>query len=112
MLTSAELVQRREVVEEVVREAGEAALRRFRDRSFEVETKGPQDFVSEVDRQTEAAIRARLGWLTSGAAQETPASVRPPSNVPSGGGGSSQASSPQPGAARISIATSSVSLLI
>ena len=60
MLTSSELMRRREVVEAVVREAGEAALGRFRDRRFEVETKGPQDLVSEVDRETEAAIRARL----------------------------------------------------
>jgi myo-inositol-1(or 4)-monophosphatase len=44
----------------VAREAGAAARRRFRDRSFAVAFKGPQDYLTEVDGETEAFIAERL----------------------------------------------------
>jgi myo-inositol-1(or 4)-monophosphatase len=44
----------------VAREAGAAARRRFLDRSFTVGFKGPQDFLTEVDGETEALIAQRL----------------------------------------------------
>ena len=44
----------------VAREAGALARRRFADRSFNVGFKGPQDFVTEVDGETEDLIAARL----------------------------------------------------
>lgn len=44
----------------VAREAGVAARRRFLDRSFTVGFKGPQDFLTEVDGETEAFIAERL----------------------------------------------------
>jgi myo-inositol-1(or 4)-monophosphatase len=44
----------------VAREAGAMARRRFRDRSFAVKFKGPQDFLTEVDGETEAFIAGRL----------------------------------------------------
>jgi myo-inositol-1(or 4)-monophosphatase len=48
----------------VAREAGALALRRFRGRDgLRIERKGPQDLVSEADREVEALIRARLGAL-------------------------------------------------
>lgn len=48
----------------VAREAGALALRRFRARDqLRIERKGPQDLVSEADREVEALIRARLGAL-------------------------------------------------
>jgi len=44
----------------VAREAGAMARRRFLDKSFKVAFKGPQDFLTEVDRETEAFIAERL----------------------------------------------------
>ena len=46
--------------EAVAREAGAMARRRFLDRSFTVGFKGPQDFLTEVDGETEAFIAERL----------------------------------------------------
>ena len=48
----------------VAREAGALALRRFRGRDrLAIERKGPQDLVSEADREVEALIRGRLATL-------------------------------------------------
>ena len=47
--------------EAVAREAGALARRRFLDASFNVRFKGPQDYLTEVDGETEALISARLG---------------------------------------------------
>ena len=44
----------------VAREAGALARRRFLDQSFTVGFKGPQDFLTEVDGETEALIAERL----------------------------------------------------
>jgi myo-inositol-1(or 4)-monophosphatase len=44
----------------VAREAGVVARRRFLDRSFTVGFKGPQDFLTEVDGETEAFIAQSL----------------------------------------------------
>src|ERR1700735_2304697 len=44
----------------VAREAGGVARRRFLERSFTVGFKGPQDFLTEVDGETEALIAQRL----------------------------------------------------
>jgi myo-inositol-1(or 4)-monophosphatase len=44
----------------VAREAGAMARRRFVDQSFTVGFKGPQDFLTEVDGETEAFIAERL----------------------------------------------------
>jgi myo-inositol-1(or 4)-monophosphatase len=44
----------------VAREAGATARRRFLDRSFSIGFKGPQDFLTEVDGETEAFIAERL----------------------------------------------------
>ncbi|GLQ52896.1 inositol monophosphatase family protein [Devosia nitrariae] len=57
------LLQRRLAAEAVLREAGKRAQQRFVSRAFEIEEKGIQDFVSEVDRQTEAFIRESLTTL-------------------------------------------------
>jgi len=46
--------------EATAREAGARARRRFLDRSFTVGFKGPQDFLTEVDGETEAFIAERL----------------------------------------------------
>ena len=44
----------------IAREAGATARSRFLDRSFGVAFKGPQDFLTEVDGETEAFIAERL----------------------------------------------------
>jgi myo-inositol-1(or 4)-monophosphatase len=44
----------------VAREAGAMARRRFLDQSFTVGFKGPQDYLTEVDEETEAFIAERL----------------------------------------------------
>jgi myo-inositol-1(or 4)-monophosphatase len=44
----------------VAREAGALARRRFLDSSFTVEFKGPQDYLTDVDGETEDLIAARL----------------------------------------------------
>ncbi len=44
----------------VAREAGALARRRFLDQSFTVGFKGPQDYLTEVDGETEALIAERL----------------------------------------------------
>jgi myo-inositol-1(or 4)-monophosphatase len=44
----------------VAREAGALARRRFVDASFKVGFKGPQDYLTEVDEETEELISARL----------------------------------------------------
>jgi myo-inositol-1(or 4)-monophosphatase len=46
--------------EAVAREAGALARRRFLDSSFKVAFKGPQDYLTEVDGETEDLISARL----------------------------------------------------
>jgi len=46
--------------EAVAREAGALARRRFLDSSFKVAFKGPQDYLTEVDGETEELIAARL----------------------------------------------------
>ncbi|MBV8440637.1 MAG: inositol monophosphatase [Hyphomicrobiales bacterium] len=46
--------------EAVAREAGALARRRFVDSSFKVGFKGPQDYLTEVDGETEDLISARL----------------------------------------------------
>lgn len=51
----------RDALEAALRLAGAMALARFRARDFTTETKGAQDFVSQVDRDTEAALTAQLG---------------------------------------------------
>ncbi len=44
----------------MAREAGAVARRRFVDRSFKVGFKGPQDYLTEVDGETEELIASRL----------------------------------------------------
>ena len=44
----------------IAREAGAMARRRFLDKSFNVGFKGPQDYLTEVDGETEAFIAERL----------------------------------------------------
>jgi myo-inositol-1(or 4)-monophosphatase len=44
----------------VAREAGVMARRRFLDQSFTIGFKGPQDYLTEVDEETEALIAERL----------------------------------------------------
>jgi myo-inositol-1(or 4)-monophosphatase len=46
--------------EAVAREAGALARRRFSERSFKVDFKGPQDYLTEVDGVTEDLIASRL----------------------------------------------------
>jgi myo-inositol-1(or 4)-monophosphatase len=46
--------------EAIAREAGAVARRRFVDRSFQVRFKGPQDYLTEVDGETEQLIASRL----------------------------------------------------
>jgi len=59
-----ELGRRRQAAEAIAREAGAAALLRFRDRSsFTVGLKGPQDYLTEVDGEVERLIAARLHAL-------------------------------------------------
>ncbi len=53
----------REQIETCVKEIGGTALVRFRAQDFVTETKGAQDFVSEVDRETELALIDALGTL-------------------------------------------------
>ncbi len=56
-----QIAERFDVAVALAREVGTFALGRFRDRdSLIVESKGPQDFVSEVDRAVEDMIRGRL----------------------------------------------------
>ncbi len=47
--------------EAVAREAGALARRRFLDASFKVRFKGPQDYLTEVDGETEELISSLLG---------------------------------------------------
>jgi myo-inositol-1(or 4)-monophosphatase len=47
--------------EAIAREAGALAGRRFLDKSFKVGFKGPQDYLTEVDGETEELIASRLG---------------------------------------------------
>jgi myo-inositol-1(or 4)-monophosphatase len=47
--------------EAIAREAGALARKRFLDASFSVGFKGPHDYVTEVDGETEELIAARLG---------------------------------------------------
>jgi myo-inositol-1(or 4)-monophosphatase len=55
-----DIQQRQRVAETIARTVGQTARTRFLQRSFTVENKGVQDFVSEVDRQTEIDIRRML----------------------------------------------------
>lgn len=56
-----EVAMRLQCARKAVREAGAFALRHFRDRNLIVERKGAQDYVSFVDRETEARLIAALG---------------------------------------------------
>lgn len=60
MLNNSELLARRSGVTDILRSAGQVARARFADRDFETESKGVQDFVSIVDRETEDNIRQAL----------------------------------------------------
>lgn len=55
-----DLMHRLRLVEAIVQTAGQVALTRFHSRDLAVSAKGPQDFVSDVDRATEAALREGL----------------------------------------------------
>lgn len=56
------LEARHDIACDIVREAGAVALAAFRDRgSLSVQTKGTQDWVTNVDLEVEALIRERLG---------------------------------------------------
>src|SRR5437660_6294496 len=60
-MTEAHSMQRRLLAAQAVaREAGVLARRRFLDSSFTISFKGPQDYLTEVDRETEELIAARL----------------------------------------------------
>jgi myo-inositol-1(or 4)-monophosphatase len=60
-LTEAESMHLRLLAAQAVaREAGALARRRFLDSSFKVGFKGPQDYLTEVDGETEELISARL----------------------------------------------------
>ena len=60
-MTDADPMQMRLLAAEAVaREAGALARRRFLDSSFKVGFKGPQDYLTEVDGETEELISARL----------------------------------------------------
>jgi myo-inositol-1(or 4)-monophosphatase len=66
-LDSRELGLRLHAAAAVAREAGQIALRRFRDRkSFTVGLKGPQDFLTEVDGEVERFVAGRLHGLFPG----------------------------------------------
>lgn len=54
-------------LEQALRVVGDAALMRFRNRDFATETKGAQDFVSQVDRDCEAALIAHLAQIVPAA---------------------------------------------
>ncbi len=59
--TASPLMDMRQLAAQAVaREAGAMARRRFLDRSFGVKFKGPQDYLTEVDGETEAFIAERL----------------------------------------------------
>ena len=63
-MDSRELGLRLHAAAAIAREAGQIALRRFRDRkSFTVGLKGPQDFLTEVDGEVERLIATRLHGL-------------------------------------------------
>lgn len=57
----------RAALETCVRKAGAAAHARFRARDFRTETKGAQDFVSQVDRDTEIALIDMLAKIVPSA---------------------------------------------
>lgn len=58
---SYDLESRRHTAERIAREAGKIALQHFKSLDqLEVEVKGRQDYVSQADREVEAAIRALL----------------------------------------------------
>ena len=60
-MTEADPMQMRLLAAEAAaREAGALARRRFVDSSFKVGFKGPQDYLTEVDGETEELISARL----------------------------------------------------
>jgi myo-inositol-1(or 4)-monophosphatase len=62
-----ELGLRLHAAEAIAREAGEIARRRFLDRgSFTIGMKGPQDYLTEVDGETERLISSRLSALFPG----------------------------------------------
>lgn len=57
----------REQLEASLKGIGQAALARFQSQDFVTETKGAQDFVSQVDRDTELALIDSLGAIVPGA---------------------------------------------
>ncbi|MEP1539340.1 MAG: inositol monophosphatase family protein [Paracoccaceae bacterium] len=60
MLSHQELLARRNAATDILRKAGDAARVRFMSRDYETESKGTQDFVSVVDRETEHFIETEL----------------------------------------------------
>ena len=60
MLSQDDLKARRAAAEALLRKSGQAALRACLSPDFTVVTKGQQDFVTEIDRQTEDQLRAGL----------------------------------------------------
>lgn len=59
-MNETDLMQRLRFVEAILHSAGQTALTRFHNRDFAVTAKGRQDLVSDVDRETEAALREGL----------------------------------------------------
>lgn len=66
MLKPQEIGLRLSVATALAHEAGQWALRRFRDRGFKIGFKGPQDFLTEVDSEVERLIATRLHILFPG----------------------------------------------
>lgn len=63
-MDEAQLLDRFSAAQAIVREAGDLAMQYFRNRdSLAVESKGPQDVVSEADRAVEAMIFDRIAKL-------------------------------------------------
>ena len=60
MINSQELSVRLAAAAALAREAGMLAMRRFRDRGFKIDLKGPQDFITEVDQEVERLVAERL----------------------------------------------------
>src|SRR6266481_8807110 len=54
------MVCRHLAAEAIARQAGQVMRRRFIGRSFDVRTKGPQDYVTDVDTEVERLVAARL----------------------------------------------------
>ena len=66
MLNAQDFGVRLSVAAALAHEAGQLALKRFRDRSFKIGFKGPQDYLTEVDQEVERLVAARLHGLFPG----------------------------------------------